>query len=219
MNAPASPQLLSEPAIVARLAQATLPRSRIDWLDLIGHYDRIRDLIGTSIEGFERFNERVRVPGGFHLRNAAREREWRTDGGRARLVAHALHGAARDPALLQLMTVRSHDQYNTTVYGLKDRYRGNDGERRPLFIAAADLDRLGLSAGERVDLVSVWHDGERVAEDFLLVEYAIPVGCVASYFPETNTLVPLDHHAERARTPASKSVPVRLRRRRIAGEG
>jgi molybdopterin-dependent oxidoreductase alpha subunit len=214
MNAPASDRLLSEPAIVARLAHATLRETRIDWLHLIGHYDRIRDLIAASIEGFERFNERVRVPGGFHLRNSARERDWRTEGGRAQLIAHPLHGAARETGLLQLMTVRSHDQYNTTIYGLKDRYRGIDGERRPLFIAAEDLVRLGLRAGERVDLVSVWHDGERVAEDFLLVEYAIPVGCVASYFPETNALVPLDHHAERARTPASKAIPVRLRARR-----
>jgi molybdopterin-dependent oxidoreductase alpha subunit len=213
MNAPASAHLLSEPAIVARMAHATLPHSRVDWLSLIGHYDRIRDRIAQCIEGFEDFNARVRVPGGFHLRNPAREREWRTPDGRAQLMPHPLHGAARDPTLLQLMTVRSHDQYNTTIYGLNDRYRGVDGERRPLFVSAADLNRLGLRAGERVDLVSVWHDGERVAEDFLLVGYAIPVGCVASYFPETNALVPLDHHAERARTPASKSIPVRLRRR------
>lgn len=213
MNAPASPQLLSEPVIVARLARATLPASRIDWLHLVGHYDRIRDLIARCIEGYEEFNARVRVPGGFHLRNPARERQWRTAAGRAQLLPHALSGTAPDAGLLQLMTVRSHDQYNTTVYGLDDRYRGVRGERRPLFIAAIDLARLGLAAGERVDLISVWHDGERVAEDFLLVEYSIPPGCVAAYYPETNVLVPLDHHAERARTPASKSIPVRLRRR------
>jgi molybdopterin-dependent oxidoreductase alpha subunit len=219
MNAPASAQLLSEPAIVARMAHATLPHSRVDWLSLIGHYDRIRDRIAQCIEGFEDFNARVRVPGGFHLRNPAREREWRTPDGRAQLMAHPLHGAARDPTLLQLMTVRSHDQYNTTIYGLNDRYRGVDGERRPLFVSAADLNRLGLRAGERVDLVSVWHDGEREAHDFLLVEYEIPPGCLASYFPETNALVPLDHHAERARTPASKAIPVRIRRRATASVG
>jgi molybdopterin-dependent oxidoreductase alpha subunit len=213
MNAPASPQLRSEPAIVAQLAHATLPRSRVPWLELIAHYDRIRARIEQVVDGFEDFNARVRVPGGFHLRNPAREREWRVPGGRARLLPHALDPMPRDATLLQLMTVRSHDQYNTTVYGLDDRYRGVDGERRPLFIAAQDLRRLGLEAGERVDLVSVWRDGEREAHDFLLVEYAIPPGCVASYFPETNALVPLDHHAERARTPASKSIPVRLRRR------
>jgi molybdopterin-dependent oxidoreductase alpha subunit len=213
MNAPASPLLLSEPAIVARLAQATLPASKVPWLDLVARYDRVRDRIARVIPGFEDFNERVRVPGGFHLRNPAREREWRTRGGRARLIAHPLRAAAPGAGLLQLMTVRSHDQYNTTIYGLDDRYRGVDGERRPLFISTTDLARLGLRAGERVDLVSVWHDGEREAADFLLVEYAIPAGCVASYFPETNTLVPLDHVAERAGTPASKSIPIRLRRR------
>ncbi len=213
MNAPASAQLLSEPAIVARLAAVTLPDAGIDWLWLIGHYDRIRTRIAQVVEGFEDFNARVRVPGGFHLRNPARERQWRTADGRARLLPHALAPAIATPGLLQLMTVRSHDQYNTTVYGLDDRYRGVNGERRPLFISRADLDRLGLRAGERVDLISVWHDGEREALDFLLVEYAIPAGCVASYFPETNALVPLDHHAERARTPASKSIPVRVRPR------
>lgn len=219
MNAPASPHLLSEPAIVARLAHAALPSSRLPWLGLIGHYDRIRELIERAIDGFDGYNAKVRVPGGFHLRNAAREREWRTPGGRARLLPHALvvpakaTASAPGTALMQLMTVRSHDQYNTTVYGLDDRYRGVGGERRPLFIARADLERLGLRAGERVDLVSVWHDGEREALDFLLVEYAIPAGCLASYFPETNALVPLDHVAERAGTPASKSIPVRLRRR------
>jgi molybdopterin-dependent oxidoreductase alpha subunit len=213
MNAPASPSLLSEPAIVARLAQATLPASRTPWLALIADYNLIRERIARVIDGFDDFNARVRVPGGFHLRNPAREREWRIAGGRARLIPHALDTATSDPATLRLMTVRSHDQYNTTIYGLDDRYRGVDGERRPLFISRHDLDRLGLSAGERVDLISIWSDGEREAHDFLLVEYAIPPGCLASYFPETNALVPLDHHAERARTPASKSIPVRLRHR------
>ena len=213
MNAPASEQLLSEPAIVARLAHATLPQSRVPWLHLIGHYDRIRERISAVVDGFEDFNARVRVPGGFHLRNPAREREWCTGSGRAQLFAHPLHNEAASEGLLRLMTVRSHDQYNTTIYGLDDRYRGVNGERRPLFISAVDLKRLALRAGERVDIVSVWHDGEREALDFLLVEYAIPSGCLASYFPETNALVPLDHHAERARTPASKSIPVRIRRR------
>jgi len=211
MNAPASKALLSEPAIVARLAAATLPHSLTPWLWLIGHYDRIRERIAGVVEGFEDFNARVRVPGGFHLRNPAREREWRTSTGKACFMAHALDRASAEEGLLQLMTVRSHDQYNTTIYGLKDRYRGIDGERRPLFISRADLDRLGLQSGQRVDLVSVWDDGEREAPDFLLVEYDIPAGCLASYFPETNALVPLGHHALGAGTPASKSIPVRIR--------
>jgi anaerobic selenocysteine-containing dehydrogenase len=112
--------------------------------------------------------------------------------------------------LLRLMTIRSHDQYNTTIYGLDDRYRGVHGYRRVLFIARADLDRLGLADGGFVDLHSVWHDGERRADAFRLVEYDIPAGCVAAYFPETNALVPIDSFAEHARTPTSKDIPVRL---------
>lgn len=216
MNAPASTQLLSEPAIIAHLAAATLPHSAIPWLDLIADYDRIREQIEQVVEGFEDFNQRVRVPGGFHLHNSARHREWRTQRDRAQLMAHPLQQSDSSDSTLQLMTVRSHDQYNTTVYSSSDRYRGISNERRPLFISAADLKRLQLSAGERVDLITVWHDGERRAEDFLLVEYAIPAGNLAAYFPETNALVPLDHHAERARTPASKAIPVRLQRRPTA---
>ena len=114
--------------------------------------------------------------------------------------------------LLQLMTIRSHDQYNTTVYSSNDRYRGVHGLRRVCFISRDDLDALGFQDGDAVDLLSVWDDGERLARDFRLVEYDIPAGCLASYFPETNALVPLGSHAERARTPASKSIPVYLRR-------
>ncbi len=214
INPPASDLLLSEPAIVARLAAATLGEEQVRWRWLIEDYDRIRDHIEGCIDGFGRFNQRLQTPGGFHLRNPAREREWRTTGGRARFIAHALQPSGNGDAL-QLMTVRSHDQYNTTVYGDADRYRGIRGERRPLMISATDLQRLGLQSGERVDLVSLWHDGERRAEDFLLVEYAIPPGNLAAYFPETNALVPLDHVAERAGTPASKAIPVRIERRSV----
>ncbi len=234
MNAPASPSLLSEPAIVARLAAATLPDRGIPWLAMIEDYDRIRDRIARVVPGFEDFNARVRHPGGFHLHHPCRERVFPTASGKARFFAHPLEdripsvgetaGGASAPMappatssgpkpLLQLMTVRSHDQYNTTVYGPNDRYRGVQGLRRVCFISRADLDAHGFADGTHVDLVSVWHDGERVAPDFRLVEYDIPAGCLAAYFPETNALVPLDHHAERARTPASKSIPVRLRLR------
>ena len=236
MNPPASEQLLSEPAIVARLAVATLSNTRTPWLQLLEDYDRVRDRIAQVVDGFEHFNVRVRAPGGFHLHHPNRERTFPTIDGKARFYPHALfvppglpsvvgapHG--RDEAfpvtrhrahgaLLQLMTVRSHDQYNTTIYGLNDRYRGVDGERRVCFISREDLARHGLAAGERVDITSIWDDGERIARGFLLVEYDIPPGCLASYFPETNVLVPLGSHAERARTPASKSIPVRLDRAR-----
>lgn len=247
MNPPASEQLLSEPAIVARLAAATLPDSRTPWLGLVEDYDRIRDRIAQVIDGFEDFNTRVRAAGGFHLHHPGRERQFPTASGKATFYVHALKplsprgwgegrkgglentsGAsslqAPEPSppallpqgersgLLTLMTVRSHDQYNTTVYGLDDRYRGVHGLRRVCLISATDLRRLGLHDGDMVDITSVWADGERTVKGFRLVEYDIPAGCLASYFPETNALVPLDHHAERARTPASKSIPVRLSR-------
>jgi molybdopterin-dependent oxidoreductase alpha subunit len=264
MNAPASPQLLSEPAIVAQLAAAALPDSTIPWLNLVEDYDRIRDAIADVVPGFEQFNARVHKPRGFHLHHPCRERVFPTSSGKAHFMAHGLLDESRDQTplshsasgvedfssepshrekgldiaqfgtqdgstdrpqasssrlkpLLQLMTVRSHDQYNTTVYSANDRYRGVHGLRRVCFISRTDLDTLGFSDGEHVDLVSIWEDGERVAEDFRLVEYAIPPGCLASYFPETNALVPLQHHADRARTPASKSIPVALRRRGVAG--
>lgn len=228
MNPPASEHLLSEPAIVARLAAATLPQSRTPWLHLVAQYDRIRDKIAEVVDGFENFNANVRAAGGFHLHHPNRERVFPTVDGRAQFYVHPLVGAtsvaidvddddASRPTsfpqpLLQLMTVRSHDQYNTTVYGLDDRYRGVHGYRRVCLISRSDLDRLGFVDGDRVDVISVWEDGERIARDFLLVEYDIPPGCLASYFPETNALVPLGSHAERARTPASKSIPVRLRK-------
>jgi molybdopterin-dependent oxidoreductase alpha subunit len=218
MNPPASEHLLSEPAIVARLAVATLKQSRTPWLWLIEDYDRIRDKIAEVIDGFDSFNRDIRQSGGFHLANPAAQRRWTNPSGRALFFAHAIPDTSHSDTsqsetapLLNLMTVRSHDQYNTTIYGFEDRYRGVSGHRRVCFINGADLRKLGFEAGQWVDMVSVWHDGERVAKRFLLVEYDIPEGCIASYYPETNILVPLDSFAERARTPASKSIPVRLR--------
>jgi molybdopterin-dependent oxidoreductase alpha subunit len=220
MNPPASEQLLSEPAIIARLAAATLPRSATPWLALVEDYDCIRERIARVIDGFDDFNVRVRTAGGFHLHHPNRERAFPTVDGKAWLATHPLTAAVVDgdaEELLTLMTVRSHDQYNTTVYGLDDRYRGVHGLRRVCFISAHDLRRHGLEDGDQVDITSVWreHDGtttERTVHGFRLVEYDIPAGCLAAYFPETNPLVPLDSFAERARTPASKSIPVRLRR-------
>ncbi|GAB3258557.1 FdhF/YdeP family oxidoreductase [Chitinimonas naiadis] len=219
MNPPASEHLLSEPAIVARMAVATLPESKTPWLWLVEDYDRIRDKIAEVIDGFDDFNKRVHVPGGFYLGNSARERDWKTATGKARFLAHpvptdlpikAMRAQHGEQPVFNLMTVRSHDQYNTTIYGLDDRYRGVFGHRRVCFINKADLLRLGFEAGQWVDMTSVWHDGMREAKRFLLVEYDIPEGCLASYYPETNNLVPLSSMADRARTPASKSVPVIL---------
>jgi molybdopterin-dependent oxidoreductase alpha subunit len=211
LKPPASPLLLSEPAIVARLAAATLPGSRVPWLALVEDYDRIRERIAEVVPGFEDFNARVRAHGGFHLRHPAREREFPNRDGRALLAVHPLDESAPSAAApFQLMTVRSHDQYNTTIYGLDDRYRGVRGLRRVCFVNPADLARHGLRAGQRVDITSVWHDAPRTVHGFTLVPYDIPEGCLAAYYPETNPLVPLDHVSERSGTPASKSIPVRL---------
>ncbi|UKE52096.1 FdhF/YdeP family oxidoreductase [Xanthomonas translucens] len=219
INPPASPELLSEPAIVARLAEATLgTRSAIRWRWLVADYDRIRELIAQVFEDFADFNTRVRVPGGFRLSNTARDRVWDTPEGRAVFKVHAvptdnpIHRARRQhpqQPVFTLATTRSHDQYNTTIYGLDDRYRGVFGERRVLFINAADIADLGLQAGAWVDLESLGEDGvQRHARRFLLVAYNIPRGCLAAYYPETNGLVPLSSFADEARTPTSKSIPV-----------
>lgn len=215
---PASPHLLSEPAIVAGIAKATLANSPVDFDWLVADYDRIRDLIARVVPGFADFNHRVRAPGGFYLGNSARELRWTTAVGRARFKVHALQPALLDELqgltaqrLLLLTTVRSHDQYNTTIYQRNDRYRGIRNERRVLFANAEDLAALGLAPDQRVAIVSVWHDGERRVNDFRLQVHDIPRGCLAAYFPETNPLVPLDHYAAEAMTPASKSIPVYLK--------
>lgn len=218
INAPASANLLSEPAVVARLAQATLgERSKVPWRWLVGDYDRIRDRIADVFDDFHEFNTRVRVPGGFRLPSSAGDRRWNTASGRAAFIAHRVPTdlpvhrarASNERPVFTLTTVRSHDQYNTTIYGLDDRYRGVFGERRVLFANADDITALGLRAGDRVDLESLCDDGvQRRARRFLLVEYDIPRGCLAAYYPETNGLVPLSSFADHARTPTSKSIPV-----------
>jgi anaerobic selenocysteine-containing dehydrogenase len=224
INAPASEHLLSEPMIVARMATATLPASRTPWLWFTEDYRRIRDKIEAVFDDFKDFNARVAQPGGFRLRNTAAERIWRTANGKANFFVQPLtqashvqraqsQGSEHGAIVFTLATVRSHDQYNTTIYGLDDRYRGVYGQRRVVFIHREDLKAIGLRAGEWVDIISVY-TGEvaRRAPGFLLVEYDVPRGCLASYFPETNALVPLSSHAIGARTPTSKSIPVILER-------
>lgn len=223
MNKPASPHLLSEPAIVARLAHATLPQSTLPWLSLIKDYSQIRDLIEKTLpEAFKDYNQRIQQPGGFRLPVPSSARVWNTPSGKAEFTPQAIpqqspiHQArARyGDQLFVLMTTRSHDQYNTTIYGMDDRYRGVFGERRVVFINPADLDRLGLQGGDWVNLVSVWEDGiTRRAERFMLVPYDIPAGCLSGYYPETNGLVPLQSVADESRTPTSKSIPVLIEKR------
>ena len=209
---PCSDQLLSEPAIVARLATATLgPRSSIDWQSLVADYDRIRDHISRVVPGFDDYNARVRHPGGFHLPNAVRERVFDTASGRAMFTVHGLPEINLAPGQFLMMTMRSHDQFNTSIYGLDDRYRGVYNGRRVVFLNAEDIESSGLQAGERVDLISHFEGQERVARNFVVVAYSIPRRCAATYFPETNVLVPLGSVAEKSNTPASKSVVISIR--------
>ncbi|HEX8556946.1 MAG TPA: FdhF/YdeP family oxidoreductase [Pyrinomonadaceae bacterium] len=209
---PASEHLLSEPAIVARLAGATLgARSRVEWGRLVEDYDRVRDLTARVIPGFEDYNRRVREPGGFYLPNLAREGVFQTSTGRANFTVHGLPRIELAPGQLLMMTVRSHDQFNTTIYGLDDRYRGVSGERRVVFLNPEDVEERGLTAGQVVDLFSHFEGEERAARRFLVVPYPVPRGCAATYFPETNVLVPVRSVADKSNTPASKSVVITVR--------
>ena len=209
---PASPHLLSEPAIVAGIAEATLGNDPIAWNEHVADYRKIRDRIEEAIPGFDRFNERIKAPGGFHLRNAAREREWKTEGAKARFVAAPLPELGLPDGQLRLMTMRSHDQYNTTIYGQDDRYRGVYGTRMVVFMNAGDLAERGLRDGDPICLTSHHEDGERQASGFKAVEYNIPKGCAGAYFPETNVLVSVRSYAAGSRTPTSKFVPVTVTR-------
>ena len=209
---PASGQLLSEPDIVARLALATLQKSAVDWAGLAADYDGIRDLIEKVIPGFERYNERIRKPGGFYLPNGPREGNFKTAaaGDKARFTVHPLPKRTLAPGQLLMMTVRSHDQYNTTIYGLADRYRGLANERRVVLLNRDDIAELKLTEGQVVDLTSHFEGETRVARHFIVVPYDIPRNCAATYFPETNVLVPLRSVAEKSNTPTSKSVVITL---------
>ena len=210
--APASPRLLSEPAIVARLARATLgERSAVEWDWLVEDYDRVRDLIERVIPGFDDYNRRVREPGGFYLPNLAREGVFKTSTDRANFTVHPLPRHELAPGQFLMMTMRSHDQFNTTIYGLDDRYRGVYNERRVVFLNPDDVKEQGLSAGQVVDLVSHFEGETREARRFIVVPYKIPRHCAATYFPEANPLVPVRSVADKSNTPASKSVVISLR--------
>jgi molybdopterin-dependent oxidoreductase alpha subunit len=213
---PASPELRSEPAIVAGLAKAAVAgRGGLDWDALAADYAQIRALIEKTIPGFERYEERIREPGGFVLPHSAAQREWRTKSGKAEFRVVATPRIELRPGELRLFTIRSHDQYNTTVYGDDDRYRDVRGKRKVVFIHEADLRDRGLAPGDLVDLRSVGTDGtERVAAGFETIAYDVPRECVAAYFPETNVLVPLDATARESNQPVSKMVPVTLSKAR-----
>jgi len=211
---PASNLLKSEVAIVADLAALTLPQSQVNWQQMKNDYRLIRDGIAQVIPGFETFNLRIEELGEFELPNAVRdERKFVTESGKANFVVQTIEPIDVPVGCLLMMTIRSHDQFNTTVYTNNDRYRGIHGCRRIIFVNADDLIDLGLRAGQQVDIHSHWPNEKikiRTAEDFTLVEYAIPRGCAAAYYPETNDLIPLSSVADKSNTPAYKSVVISL---------
>ena len=214
-NSPASQHLRSETAIVGGMARATLgAASRVDWEGLVADYDRIRDAIEQVFPIFLGYNARIRKPGGFHLTSLARERIWATASGKAEFaVFTGLEEDAHqdDPDALWLTTMRSHDQYNTTLYSLSDRYRGVFEQRRVLFINSREIERRGLRAGDAVQIRTISTDGvQRAIAGFKLVAYRLPDGCCGAYYPEANPLMPLYAHDPQSGTPSAKAIPVRI---------
>jgi len=211
---PSSDSLKSEVRIIAEMAQAYFGSvSKIDWLAFANNYDLIRDDIEKVIPGFDDYNKRVRIPEGFHLPNGARIREFKTANGKANFSINALPKISLAEDELIMMTVRSHDQFNTTIYGLDDRYRGIKSERRVVLINEKDMQRLSLIEGEQVDISSTYDGVKRVVEKFIIVSYPIPEKCIGTYFPEANAIVPLHVYARGSKTPSSKSIRVRLHKR------
>ena len=208
--APGSEHLLSEVAIVCRLARAVLgPNNPIAWEALCGNYDRIRDHIEHVIPGFPQFNKRIAM-GPFYLPNKARDCVFETDPGKAVFTSHPLPNNDLPAGQFALMTMRSHDQFNTTIYGLDDRYRGVYNGRRVVFLNAEDVTELGLTQGQIVDLTSHFHGVARTSPHYMVVPYDLPRRCAAAYFPEANALVPIDSVATKSNTPASKFIPITI---------
>jgi molybdopterin-dependent oxidoreductase alpha subunit len=209
---PGSPNLRSEVAIVTGLGRALFGED-LGWSDMAKDYRVIRRHIEQVVPGFENFEERVAEPGGFVLpRGPHDSRTFNTETGKARFTVNPPDAIEAPPGHLLLQTLRSHDQFNTTVYGLDDRYRGIHGGRHVVFLNPVDMVERGLHDGDFVDLISVWSDGERRAQHFRVVEYETAKGSAAAYYPETNVLVPLDSTAIGSNTPTSKSLVIRLER-------
>ncbi len=210
---PASDQLRSEPAIVAGIAQATLPNSKVAWMELITDYDLIRDKIEVVYPDFADYNERIRVPGGFRLPIGPTERVWKTPSGKAEFkLFDGLNEdiSLSDGTILKLATIRSHDQYNTTIYGLDDRYRGVFGRRDILFMNDKDLKAKGLEHGDLVEIETALPSGAKRLLKLTAISYDISEGSVAAYYPEANCLIPIDYQDKESGTPSYKSVPVRV---------
>jgi anaerobic selenocysteine-containing dehydrogenase len=217
LRKPASEQLKSEVAIVVGLARATLPPNpKLKWDEWLADYGLIRDQIAeTYPEEFRDFNARMFTPGGFYRGNSARERIWKTKSGKAEFtVPETLTstGFGDAPGRYRLLTMRSNDQFNTTIYGYSDRLRGIEGTREVLLMNPDDIERAGLHEGQMVRLVSDAEDGvHREVGPLKVTPFKLPDGCVGGYYPEMNPLVPLSHHDIQSKTPATKSVPVRIR--------
>ena len=212
---PASPELRAEPAIIAGIAKATLPGTKLDWDALVADYDRIRDAIESVFPDFADYNARIRIPGGFALPMPPNQLIWNTPSGKAEFILYAPPAAdpeAADGGILTLTTLRSHDQYNTTIYGLDDRYRGIFGRRDVVFVNAQDLAARGLENGSLIDVETAFTNGlPRRLRGYTAIAYNIPSGSVAAYYPEANCLVPLEHADAQSGTPGYKSVPVKIR--------
>jgi len=219
---PLAQSLRSETAIVADIAEATLEKNTIHWQKLKGNYDLIRDLIEQSIPGFTNFNQQLEEPGGFYLGNSAAQLKWGNQQEKALFSAHSLPSNIvnisegqlselhnKNQPLYTLQSLRSHDQYNTTIYGMDDRYRGISNARNVLFINKKDASKQGFNNNDYVDITSIWSDNQnRTIDNFILCFYDIPRSNLAAYYPETNPLVPLDSYGDRSYTPTSKSVAV-----------
>ena len=209
---PASPDLMSEPAIVAALAAATLGNHvDVAWRDLVQDYDRVRDLIERIIPGFDDYNRRVRQPSGFALPNGPKQRVFTTPSKKAHFTIHPIPRIHLDENQYLMATVRSHDQYNTTVYGYDDRYRGIYGRRRVVMMSPEDLNIAGLTEGQHVDITSHFQGETRTAKHFVVMTQSLPKRCVMTYFPEANVLVPVNSVADKSNTPASKSIVVSIK--------
>ncbi len=209
---PPSNLVLSEPMIVARLAEAAIgDTAKVKWTHLASEYDRIRDAIEAGIPGFENFNQRVRQPGGFYLYNSAQEREWATPNKKANFSADIIDAfEVSNPDHLIMQTLRSHDQYNTTIYGLDDRYRGIGSERMIVFINPEDMTDRKIKPTQKTRIVSHWNGETRELSGFHAIPYDMPRGCVATYFPEANPLIPIDSTAIESNTPTSKAIEVSI---------
>ena len=210
---PVSDQLMSEAIIVSNLAKATLGNHAGEWWDgFMKNYDNIRDAIEKTIPGFEKYNERVRKPGGFYLPNSSREGKFNGLTGCADFNIAPVTATLLSDGEYIMMTIRSHDQFNTTIYGLNDRYRGVYNERRVIFMNEKDALREGFTKGDIVDLINDYDGVKREAHQFIVIPFNIPERCTATYFPETNVLVPINSVAEKSNTPTSKSVIIRIRK-------